>query len=191
MSALIFSAGLALFFGSHLFAAFRRRGEGDLPSRHGPARYRMAFSVVSAVGIVLVALGYAALRPVAPILYEPGPGVKHAALALMPVAFILVAAAYAPAGHIRRFVGGHPMLAGIKLWAIVHVAANGDLASLVLFLSFLAFGVIDRIAQKRRAKPALQASIVGDGVAVLAGLLGFAAFAAWLHPVLFGVVVLP
>ncbi len=44
----------------------------------------------------------------------------------------------------------HPMLVAIKIWALAHLLANGDLASLVLFGSFLAFAVYDRISVKKR-----------------------------------------
>ena len=44
----------------------------------------------------------------------------------------------------------HPMLVAIKIWALAHLLANGDLAALVLFGSFLAFAVYDRISVKRR-----------------------------------------
>jgi uncharacterized membrane protein len=83
------------------------------------------------------------------------------------------------------------MLAGIKLWAFAHVCANGDLASLLLFGSFLAYGVIDRIAQKRRPQPEISPKLLGDGIAVVAGLIAFGAIAHGLHPHLFGVSVLP
>ena len=42
------------------------------------------------------------------------------------------------------------MLAGVKLWAAAHLIANGDLGSIILFGSFLAWAVFDRISLKHR-----------------------------------------
>ena len=69
--------------------------------------------------------------------------------ALMLPAVILVVAAYIR-GHIYTKLK-HPMLAGVKLWAAAHLLANGDLGSIILFGSFLAWAVFDRISLKRRA----------------------------------------
>ncbi|HEV3241941.1 MAG TPA: NnrU family protein [Methyloceanibacter sp.] len=45
---------------------------------------------------------------------------------------------------------GTPFLVAIKTWALAHLIANGDLASIILFGSFLAYVVFDRITLKRR-----------------------------------------
>lgn len=186
----VFAGGWLLFFGSHIFAAYRNRGDGGLAARMGEGAYKGLFSLVSLVGLAGLIYGYAQIRPDAPIFYEPPVFVRHIVLALMPVALILLAAAYAPAGYIRKFTR-HPMLAAIKLWAFAHLCANGDLASLLLFGSFLAFGVIDRIAQKGRPEADITPRIVGDGLSVVAGLIAFGFIAHWLHPNVFGVSVLP
>ena len=63
-------------------------------------------------------------------------------------AMIALVATYIPS-HIHVMLK-HPMLVAIKIWALAHLLANGDLASLVLFGSFLAFAVYDRISVKKR-----------------------------------------
>src|SRR5213078_1252148 len=78
-------------------------------------------------------------------------GLKHLTVALMLPAVILVVASYLR-GRIYATLK-HPMLAGIKLWALAHLLANGDLGSIVLFGSFLAWAVFDRISLKRRTDP--------------------------------------
>src|SRR6266511_2577576 len=45
------------------------------------------------------------------------------------------------------------MLVGVKTWAVVYLISNGDLGSIVLFGSFLAWAVYDRITLKRRSDP--------------------------------------
>jgi uncharacterized membrane protein len=104
---------------------------------------------------------------------------------LVLIAFILLPAGSLPAGHIKRWVK-HPMLTGTILWATGHLLANGDLASVLLFGSFLAYGVINRIAVIPRGDPA-PAVIAprSDVMSVAIGLVAFAIFAA-LHGWLFG-----
>ena len=67
---------------------------------------------------------------------------------LMLPALVLLVAAYVPS-RIRTAVR-HPMLASVKLWAFAHLLTNGDLASVLLFGSFLAYGVYDRISVRHR-----------------------------------------
>jgi uncharacterized membrane protein len=111
--------------------------------------------------------------------------------ALMLPAVIFVVAAYIPS-HIRTTLK-HPMLAGVKLWAAAHLIANGDLGSVILFGSLLAWAVYDRIAVKRRAGAgALAPPPPGwrnDAIAVAAGLLAYLALGAWFHPLVIGVTV--
>ena len=59
-----------------------------------------------------------------------------------------MAAAFVPS-HIKSKLK-HPMLASVKTWALAHLLSNGDLGSILLFGSFLAWGVYARIAAKRR-----------------------------------------
>ena len=68
-------------------------------------------------------------------------------------AFIFIVAAYVP-GQIKEKLK-HPFLVAIKTWALAHLIANGDLASIILFGSFLAYAVYDRITLKRRQQPDL------------------------------------
>ena len=93
--------------------------------------------------------------------------VRYVALGVMVVASVLVAcglsltsptgvslkpaAAGAPLPGIFK-VTRHPVLWGIGLWAVVHVMANGDLASLILFgsLGVLALGGTVHIDRKKR-----------------------------------------
>jgi uncharacterized membrane protein len=115
----------------------------------------------------------------------PGWG-AGAARFLMPLAFFLVVAAYLPSNV--RWITRHPMLWGISIWAVAHLLANGDAASVGLFGSFLAYSVFDMRSASRRA-PVLvleRRSLVWDVVAVA---VAFAAFllVAFLHARLFGV----
>jgi uncharacterized membrane protein len=86
------------------------------------------------------------------------------------------------------------MLAGVKLWALAHLLANGDLGSIILFGSVLAWAVYDRISLKHRADsgaPPIPVGGVGnDLVAVAVGIVAYLALAFAFHPLVIGVPVI-
>jgi uncharacterized membrane protein len=109
-------------------------------------------------------------------------------------AFIFLIAAYVP-GQIKAKLK-HPFLVAIKTWALAHLIANGDLASIILFASFLAYAVYDRITLKGRPDRGLVAvpksgPPSNDIIAVVLGVILYLAFLLWLHPLLIGTSPLP
>jgi uncharacterized membrane protein len=92
--------------------------------------------------------------------WSPPPWTRWVAIVLMLPAFIFLVAAYVP-GRIKETLK-HPFLVAIKTWALAHLIANGDLASIILFGSFLAYAVYDRITLKRR-KPTSLIGVPGTG----------------------------
>jgi uncharacterized membrane protein len=148
---LLLIVGLIIFFGIHLVPT--NPGLRDsLRDRFGATTYQIAFSVLSLLGFALIIVGYHKLQLLPgknPQLWVPPAWTKHVAFTLMLPAMILLVAAYVPS-RIRTAVK-HPMLLAIKIWALAHLLANGTLGALVLFLSFLAFAVYDRISVKKRA----------------------------------------
>jgi len=187
---LLLIVGLLVFFAPHLFTIARERRTAVI-AKVGEGAYKGLYSLVSAIGLVLIVLGWgqAAFVPV----WNPPAGFRHLALPLVLLAFILLAAAYIP-GKIQAWTK-HPMLAAVKIWALAHLLANGDLAGMLLFGSFLAFGVIDRIAVKRRERiegaPARGGPVRNDVFAVAAGTVAFLVFALYLHPQVIGRSVIP
>lgn len=182
--------GLALFFGTHFFSAFRSRQPGNIVERMGYGPYMGIYSLVSLAGLVLIVIGYANLRNLIPV-WDPPLWTRHIPLTLMLPSTILLVAAYAPTGYLKAFIK-HPMLASVKIWAFAHLCANGDLASILLFGAFLAFGVVDRIVVKRRGDPMQDKtpSPLGDTIAVVGGVAAYGAIAFWAHPALIGVPVM-
>jgi uncharacterized membrane protein len=180
-------AGLIVFLGVHTLTTIRG-SRAQLIGRLGEGGYKGLYSLVSAAGLVLIVWGFGRYRSGGYIpLWDP-PGWLHpVTLVLMWFSFVALAAAYLPAGKIKGMLR-HPMLAGVKAWALAHLLVNGDLGSLLLFGALLAWAVYDRIALKRRGDVGAPSSSVTAGDA-LALLVGSAAYAAmfWLHPWLFGV----
>ncbi len=147
--------GLVIFLGAHVFVT-RRNERAVLVARIGEWPYRGLFSLVSIIGIGLIAYGFATYRAAGLItVWNPPLWTRHIVIALMWPASIMIAAAYIP-GNIKRVLK-HPMLVGVKTWAFAHLCANGDLGGIILFGSFLAWAVYDRItleASHRSRRPA-------------------------------------
>jgi uncharacterized membrane protein len=179
--------GLVLFLGIHLVPAVPplRRA---LVGQWGENRYRMLFSVASAVGLVAIGIGFGHADRQTRV-FAPVPEAIALARVAVPVALILLAAANMK-GHIRRIVR-HPMLAGVLIWSTVHLLANGDLAGTVLFGAFLAWATVDLVSSLQRgtAKP-FTPRLAHDAIAVFAGIAATVAFML-LHRVLFGVAIVP
>lgn len=185
--------GLVIFLGIHCLPMVPAR-HGAIKARLGDGPYRGLYSVVAAAGLVLIVYGFGAARAAGPVqLYEPPFWLRHLTMLLMLPVFVFLVAAYFP-GRIKAALK-HPMLAAVKIWALGHLLANGELNSVLLFGSFLAYGVIDRIAVKKRGDigpgPDAPVSAMGDVAALVIGTAAYAAILLWLHPILFGVAALP
>ena len=151
--------GIVVFLGIHLLPTVPGLRD-KLAARLGENGYKALFSLLSIAGFALLVWGFAT-APVIQV-WTPPAWTRWVAIALMLPAFIFLVAAYVP-GEIKAKLK-HPFLVAIKTWALAHLIANGDLASIVLFGSFLAYAVYDRITLKRRQ---------------------------WLHPLLIGRPVMP
>jgi uncharacterized membrane protein len=148
---LLLVVGLIIFFAVHLLPTSPPLRDG-LQDRIGASAYKIGFSVLSLLGLALIVIGYGKLQLLPgknPQLWDPPTWTKHIAFALMLPAMVLLVASQVPSRI--RSVTKHPMLLAIKIWALAHLIANGRLGALVLFLSFLAFAVYDRISVTRRA----------------------------------------
>ncbi|MCB8837774.1 NnrU family protein [Aurantimonas sp. VKM B-3413] len=187
---LVLIAGLVLFLSVHSVRIFVESGRNRVIAKLGEQRFKGVYSVISLIGLVLLVYGYGLARESAVAVYDPPAGLRHVALILVPIAFVLVAAAYTPPGHIKAAVR-HPMVLGVALWAFAHLLANGTDADLVLFGAFFVWAVLDYLSAIRRGAAAGPASVRGDILAVVAGLLLAAIFLGGLHGWLFGVSPLP
>jgi len=191
MGLLVLILGLAIFLGAHSFVTFHTARAVAI-ERLGKA-YWLIFALASAAGVILIAWGFAEYRATGWIdVWNPPRFMRHLTIGLMLPSIILVTAAYLP-GHIKR-AAKHPMLAGIKLWAFAHLLSNGDLGSILLFGSFLVWGIYARIAIKRREAAGEITNIqqvgsgwTNDAIAVVIGAFIYAALALSFHPVVIGV----
>lgn len=182
--------GLVLFLGMHsvhmLAPGFRDR----VVARIGLWPWKGLYSLVSIAGFVLIVIGFGMARMDSHLLYAPPPWLKHLNALFTLIAFVLFAAAYVPRNHLKAKIG-HPMLAGVKLWALGHLLAIGFERDVVLFGAFLVWAVADFAVSRGRDRAAgivyPAGTAVGDVLAVVIGVAAWAIFAFLLHLRLIGV----
>ena len=182
--------GLVLFLGVHSVRIMADGWRSRTLARVGEGPWKGVYSLVSAVGLGLVVWGYGLARQQPALLWNPPLGMRHAATLLTAIAFVLLAAAYVPRNGLKARLH-HPMVLGVKVWALAHLLSNGTLADVLLFGGFLLWAVLSfRAARQRdRAQGTVYApgTAVGTVATVVAGLAAWAGFALWGHAWLIGV----
>lgn len=182
--------GIVIFLGVHTLTTLRETRTGMIEN-YGASGYKAAYSIASLLGLVLIVYGFGTYRAAGYIpVWSPPFAMAYVAVPLTWIAFVSLAAAYSPVGKIKSTLK-HPMLVGVKVWALAHLLANGDLGSMILFGSFLAWAVYDRIKVKQRGDmgPAPAPFGRGDWIAIGVGTVAWLAFFAF-HNALIGVRVL-
>jgi len=159
LAALVFTASHVVFSSTPLRPALARV-LGEWP-------YIGVYSIASIALLVWLVAAYGRAPEI--VLWDAGNPTRHLSLSFMAVASLLLTAGYslssptgmrikpeavppAPTGIFK--VTRHPVMWAVGLWAISHIAANGDLASLVFFgsMTVLALGgtlLIDRKVRRR------------------------------------------
>ncbi|HZP66244.1 MAG TPA: NnrU family protein [Rudaea sp.] len=176
--------GLVVFLGAHSVRIFAEGWRARQIARFGANAWKGVYSLVSIAGFVMIVWGFSQARQHAVPMYVPPLWLRHANALFTLVAFVLVAAAYVPRNHVKQKIG-HPMLAGVKIWALGHLLAIGMLHDVVLFGAFLVWAIADFAVSRRRDRlngttyPA--GTLVGDLATLAVGVAAWAAFAFWLH----------
>ena len=182
--------GLALFLGVHSVRIVADGWRTHTLARLGEGPWKGLVSLVSAVGLALIVWGYGLARQQPVMLWVPPLGMRHAASLLTLVSFVLLAATYVPRNSIKARLH-HPMVLAVKVWALGHLLANGTLADVVLFGSFLLWAVLSFKAARghdRAANTTYPAgTLTSTSIAVVVGVAAWLGFALWAHGVLIGV----
>ncbi|TFY97969.1 NnrU family protein [Ramlibacter rhizophilus] len=182
--------GLVVFLGVHSVRIVAEDWRTRRVAGMGEGPWKGLYSLIALVGFVLIVWGYGLARQDPVVLWTPPRGMAHLAALLTLPAFVLLVAAYVPRNAIRARVH-HPMILGVKLWALAHLLANGTLADVVLFGAFLLWAVFDFRSARRRAPDAGAPAGRGSGGAtaatLLVGVAAWALFAFWAHGWLIGV----
>ena len=187
---IILISGLFLFLGVHSIRIFADGWRTTQIKRMGAMPWKGLYSILSVVGFLLIIWGFGIARSTPLILWSPPTWTRHLAAVLMLLAFIFLVAAYVPGNRLKSIVG-HPMVVATKTWALAHLLANGTLADVVLFGSFLIWAIADFAVLRRRDRAAgVSYPAIGigrDGLVIGIALLAFILFARYGHQWLFGV----
>jgi uncharacterized membrane protein len=182
--------GLVIFLGVHSVRIVADGWRTQTRARIGEMQWKGLYSVASLLGLGLLVWGFGLARQQPVQLWSPPVGMRHLASLLTLIAFVLLSAAYVPRNGIKARVH-HPMVLAVKVWALAHLLANGNLAHVLMFGSFLVWSIFDFSAARRRDRvtgtryPGGTAGATGITVAIGVGL--WVAFALWLHGLLIGV----
>jgi uncharacterized membrane protein len=190
LSMAILVLGLVIFLGLHSTRIVSESGREKAIARFGEGPWKGVYSLLSAIGFVLIVWGFARARYDAPQLWTPPPGARHVTMLLMLIALILLAGYLFKRSHITAAVH-HPMMWSVLLWSAGHLIANGSAADLALFGAFLVWSVADlasSYARDRRRGMAYPApELPATAGAVVVGLVVYALLIGGLHLWLFGV----
>ena len=182
--------GLVLFLGVHSIRIVADGWRSAMIGRVGELPWKAVYALLSIAGFVLIVWGFGLARQQPVQLWMPPRGMRHLASLLTLVSFILIAAAYVPRNAIKARLH-HPMVLGVKVWALAHLLANGNLAHVVLFGAFLVWAVLSFRAARARDRAAgtvyPAGSTAGTLGAVVAGVALWAVFAFWAHGYLIGI----
>ena len=180
----LFILGIMIFLGIHLVPIFPLKN--ILINRLGENKYKGLYSLIALVGLLIIIYGFsrADFYPI----WDPLPYSKEIALALMPISIVLLTAANVQT-NIKRFIK-HPMLIAVLIWSFVHLIANGDLRSIMLFGSFGVYALIDIIFSKKvlTTNNTANYTLTKDIIVVIIGLLVYAII-VYFHRYIAGVVI--
>jgi uncharacterized membrane protein len=164
-------AAVAVFLGIHLLISGTRVRDA-ITGAIGEGAYLGLFSLASVAAIAWLAISYngASISGDNRLLYDLGRGAHDLAIPLVLIAFAIgvpgllmpnpTSVRQESAATRDNAVRGvlritrHPFLWGVALWSALHLAVNGDLASVVLFGTFCALAILGTfsIDAKRRRK---------------------------------------
>jgi uncharacterized membrane protein len=190
MSVLII--GLIIFLSLHSVRIVADGLRANMMAQRGEGAWKGLYSVVSLIGFGLIIWGYGLARQQPVVLWVPPVATRHIAALLMLFAIIMLVAAYVPGNAIKSKLH-HPMTLSVKTWALAHLLANGNLADVLLFGSFLVWAVFCFIAARKRDRVAGTVYPAGRAmptvITVVVGLVVYGGFVMVLHKWLIGVAV--
>ena len=182
--------GLVIFLGLHSTRIVSESGRERAIARIGEGPWKGIYSLISAVGFVLIVWGFARARYDAPQLWTPPPWARHVTMLLMLIALILLASYLFKRSHITAAVH-HPMLWAVVLWSVGHLFANGSAADLLLFGAFLVWSAADLASSysrdRRNGIVYPEPQVRATASAIVVGLVVYALLIGGLHLWLFGV----
>ena len=149
---ILFIFGLILFLGVYSIGIFADQWRSAQVNKYGNRKWKLLYSLVSIIGLVLMTIGYKQHSGQADIAIWSPPAWTWTFLVysnLIPI--ILLVATYVPNNAIKVKLKD-PMTIGVIIWAATHLVNVASLGGIILFASFLLWSILDLITcRKRRA----------------------------------------
>jgi uncharacterized membrane protein len=181
--------GILLFGGSHLFSVVFPGVRNRLSAWLGEKRYKGIYTVLSVLGVVLMAAGYWQTRFDGSTVYQPFEGARHATMLFVLIGFILISANDGK-GYLRLWLQ-HPFSIGVCFWAGGHLLANGKTSVVLIYATLLLISFLDIIKSLLWNDKVTFEPVIGrDAISIIAGLVIYAIFLFGFHPYVLGVPVL-
>jgi uncharacterized membrane protein len=182
--------GLVIFIGVHSVRMVADGWRTRTRQRLGEGAWKGLYSLASLAGFALMVWGFGMAREQPVVLWAPPAGMRSVAAVLMLLSFVLLAAAYVQGNGIKSRLH-HPMVLGVKVWALAHLLSNGMLAHVLLFGALLAWAVLNFRSARQRDRAAGTVYPAGNGrataITVAVGVASWAIFAFGLHGLLIGI----
>jgi len=185
----IFIIGIIIFLGSHSVRIFADPWRSSMIEKLGEKKWKGLHTLISLFGFILLIIGYAQARQNTVMIWQPPVFLTHLAVLLNLFTFILLTSSVRNNNAIRLKLK-HPMILGVKVWAIAHLLANGSLIDLILFGSFLIWAVLDFRSARNRPSPSENTQVVSVRATlstIFLGVVFWLAFIFGLHQWLIGV----
>ncbi|MDP1929971.1 MAG: NnrU family protein [Gammaproteobacteria bacterium] len=183
---LLLIPGLLIFMGLHLLREFGLRA--TLQQRLGVRRYKILFSLGIVISLIMIMEGKAGAPFVQ--LWVPPFNWRSLTHLLMISATILFVAGSLPHSYTREMVV-HPMLIGVIVWGVSHLLSNGDLASMLIFVTLPIWAVVKIVSLERARKmqdspsPKRHPGLQWDAAAIIVGMIAYSVLLVF-HGHLFG-----
>jgi uncharacterized membrane protein len=182
--------GLMIFLGVHSVRIVADPWRTQTRARMGVLPWKGLYSVVSLIVFGLIVWGFGLVRQQPVQLWSPPVAMRHLAALLTLVSFVFLAAAYVPGNSLKSRLH-HPMILGVKVWALAHLLANGNVGHVILFGSFLVWAIVDFSASRRRDRLAgtryPRGNARATSITLVLGVGAWFVFTWWLHGLLIGV----
>ncbi|WP_353201672.1 NnrU family protein [Polynucleobacter sp.] len=185
----LFLIGLVIFLGSHSTRIFAESWRNNMIDRIGEVKWKGLYTIISLIGFIIMVIGYGQARQSTVVLWQPNSFLIYIALVLNLIAFIFLAGS-SPSNNAIRLKLKHPMILGVKVWALAHLLSNGTLVNLILFGAFLIWAVLDFRSARKRPVHTPEKAIVSTKATVItiaSGIILWIIFIFGLHQYLIGV----
>ena len=177
---LLLILGVAVWSAAHLLKRLAPEMRADL----GEAKGRGIIAIVLFASVALMVIGYRmAYGPYFWGRTAPTTGINNLLMILSVYLFASSGTQNALGRRMR-----HPMLAGVKVWALAHILVNGDLPSFILFGGLFVWALVEMIVINKsgpRPAPAADAPTgAGPEIKSIVGTVVVYGVIAYIHVLL-------